>query len=746
LAYPVLYDITYSYTGFQQAQGDNSFPGTQLDADLAGLEQSIDDLATFTERVVRSDGALQNGIVTYDSLSASLQTNGIAGAVPWTALTAFLKGTAVVVNSTLYRAAQNHTSTNSFATDLGNGLWTFVAAMLGSQTAQTVLANNTGGSATPTAVPYADFADAMLGSASVGAIATRFGTPSQWGATGPGAVGQPLIGNGPGVPASFGNASAAYVTYGNTGAGAIQRTVSSRLSQIKNVFDYGAIGDGVNDDTTAIQNAINAAQAASTLINRAHGAVYAPPGYTFKTTSTLSITAPIEIDIGSVIEYATSTGTALTCFPTAPTAYGTEGGRYRFAGFKQTGGGNVSTPSSVNTAGAVAVRINSAAFNRFEVGSILGFTYRAIWVDGTGAVYAPQVGQHNTFVLGQILFNGQGIYINSTNAATSSCQVCRWDIQNIYGNFTDIRIDNTASDSHTFWINAMDNSHASGYGIQCFGNWNKFYIGYTAATIRFESGAQYNHVEVTNTIATGVVFVDVDGYAVSKNRMFSGGGDWATQVGAYLSAFTQVCTFSNTTASSAYTNGAVVVAGGLGVAKDIHSNGDMYLDNGTSGTVFLGNVSSLSRSQATGKLTLNTNASDIDFTPASGKVTNSGGFFSRSASQGIGYATGAGGAVTQATSKATGVTLNTVSGQITTNNAALAANTSVAFTLTDSAIAATDTVAVNLKSGNATPATYRVHAEAIAAGSCVVVVTNTSAGSLSEALVLNFNVVKGVNA
>ena len=35
---------------------------------------------------------------------------------------------------------------------------------------------------------------------------------------------------------------------------------------------------------------------------------------------------------------------------------------------------------------------------------------------------------------------------------------------------------------------------------------------------------------------------------------------------------------------------------------------------------------------------------------------------------GIGYATGAGGTVMQATNKATGVTLNTVSGQITTNN------------------------------------------------------------------------------
>lgn len=110
---------------------------------------------------------------------------------------------------------------------------------------------------------------------------------------------------------------------------------------------------------------------------------------------------------------------------------------------------------------------------------------------------------------------------------------------------------------------------------------------------------------------------------------------------------------------------------------------------------------------------------------------------------GIGYGTGSGGAVTQATSKSTGVTLNTPTGTITMNNAGLATATSVAFTLTNSVIAATDLVVVNFKSGN-TANSYTVMVDAVAAGSCSISLRNYSGGTLSEAVVLSFAVIKGV--
>lgn len=110
-----------------------------------------------------------------------------------------------------------------------------------------------------------------------------------------------------------------------------------------------------------------------------------------------------------------------------------------------------------------------------------------------------------------------------------------------------------------------------------------------------------------------------------------------------------------------------------------------------------------------------------------------------------GYATGSGGTVTQATSKSTGVTLNKTNGSITMNAAALAASTSVAFTLTNSTIAATDVVNVSIQSG-ATTLSYVIVVEATAAASCRIALRNVSAGSLSEAVVINFAVLKAVNA
>lgn len=101
-----------------------------------------------------------------------------------------------------------------------------------------------------------------------------------------------------------------------------------------------------------------------------------------------------------------------------------------------------------------------------------------------------------------------------------------------------------------------------------------------------------------------------------------------------------------------------------------------------------------------------------------------------------------GGTVTQATSKAAGVTLNKESGQITTAADALAAATTVSFTLTDSAIGANDLLVVNRKSGG-TAAAYQVWCDASAAGSASISIRNTTAGSLSEALVLQYKVLTG---
>jgi hypothetical protein len=108
---------------------------------------------------------------------------------------------------------------------------------------------------------------------------------------------------------------------------------------------------------------------------------------------------------------------------------------------------------------------------------------------------------------------------------------------------------------------------------------------------------------------------------------------------------------------------------------------------------------------------------------------------------GLGYTTGSGGAVTQATSRTTGVTLNKTNGAITLVSAAGLA-TYQSFTVTNSTVAATDTIIINQKSGTDI---YEVFITAVAAGSFRVTFATTG-GVTVEQPVFNFSVIKAVTA
>jgi hypothetical protein len=111
----------------------------------------------------------------------------------------------------------------------------------------------------------------------------------------------------------------------------------------------------------------------------------------------------------------------------------------------------------------------------------------------------------------------------------------------------------------------------------------------------------------------------------------------------------------------------------------------------------------------------------------------------------FGFVTGEGGTVTQATNKSTGVTLDKRCGEVVMNNASLAASTSVSFTLTNSTIATNDLVVANI-SGAATANSYQLTVDDVAAGSCRIHVGYVSGGSLGEALIIGFAVIKVVVA
>jgi hypothetical protein len=117
------------------------------------------------------------------------------------------------------------------------------------------------------------------------------------------------------------------------------------------------------------------------------------------------------------------------------------------------------------------------------------------------------------------------------------------------------------------------------------------------------------------------------------------------------------------------------------------------------------------------------------------------------ASQELGYSAGAQGAVTQLTDKSTAVTLNKSAGRITMNNAALAGNTAVSFTLNNSLISASDTIIVCISSvtTGSTAGAYTSYVSNMTTGSASITLRNLSGTSYSEAVIINYAVIHGAS-
>lgn len=117
------------------------------------------------------------------------------------------------------------------------------------------------------------------------------------------------------------------------------------------------------------------------------------------------------------------------------------------------------------------------------------------------------------------------------------------------------------------------------------------------------------------------------------------------------------------------------------------------------------------------------------------------GLITANNSTGFGYGAGSGGTVTQATSKSTAVTLNKPSGQITMHDAALSASATATFTLSNSAISNADNLLLTVRSEFG-PDKYALR-YSVGTGDALISLVNISGGSLSEAVVINFAVIKG---
>ena len=246
-----------------------------------------------------------------------------------------------------------------------------------------------------------------------------------------------------------------------------------------------------------------------------------------------------------------------------------------------------------------------------------------------------------------------------------------------------------------------------------------------------------------------------------------------------------------TTASTSTTTGALQVAGGVGVAGNIYAGGTISTNSGTTtpldlratganasiglnadqafyltsqtsdpatvgvqtknsvllalrGSYWNGSSATLADATIQHVVSATTPTTRLAFKITNTEhfsISNAGSVLAISPTGGLGYGTGAGGTVTQITSRTTGVTLNKISGAITLFTAAGSA-TWQSFTVTNSAVAATDVVLLSQKSGTDL---YMLEVTAVGAGSFRISFATTG-GTTSEAPVFNFAVIKAVAA
>lgn len=122
-------------------------------------------------------------------------------------------------------------------------------------------------------------------------------------------------------------------------------------------------------------------------------------------------------------------------------------------------------------------------------------------------------------------------------------------------------------------------------------------------------------------------------------------------------------------------------------------------------------------------------------------------FISTSPTAGIGYGTGAGGTVTQTTSKTNAVTINKVTGIITTHAALLSyvpGSNTVFFIVNNSSVQVNDLVVLNIQHSWADRYDYGV--SSVASGAFTIWLKNDGGSDRSDALPIHFAIIRGATA
>jgi hypothetical protein len=301
------------------------------------------------------------------------------------------------------------------------------------------------------------------------------------------------------------------------GSGAVQRTVQSKLRDVVSVKDFGAVGDGVTDDTVAIQAAANYA--------RANGYVLTGPAGTCNITSTIVLLCDCDLStmtweanalnvkpvirVGPISGGSSSADLVISKDIKLPKVRNTA---------KTTTGWNAGWGSGIELAQVFESRIEVPWVEGFKVGLDCGgydygFAYNEVRV---GRVYNNEIGTQIKpkgaagWANENLFYNGRYVMDSAEGVVTAAryIKLAPFDVTNA----------STSWPNNNVFIKPSIEEQGPQYAVEIAGAFNWFHnarfegnndvlmVGHSSSTVTFENqfigGYQISSIDI---VTTGVV-------------------------------------------------------------------------------------------------------------------------------------------------------------------------------------------------------------------------------------------------
>jgi hypothetical protein len=334
MSQPTPYNRSSSFTNTFAANPTQTFPGSALDAELNNVKTTLDQVLANLALLQNDSGTLANGIVGPNQVSSALLVGFTAPTVWQTGVQYPASPTATVFHGTGFYTCQKTHTAGTFAADLAAGDWLLVLDFTSLPlTAATQVSVTPAGNITQVTVQSAlqqlDTIKMPVSTAVVNSLGGTSGVvtlgsgltmaagvlsaPPQFFGTRAVAAATAIAASvtyvrTAGYAAAGDNGGATYIPAVGTTTGGFQ-SADGAWWKVAVPFVtpqmFGAKGDNINDDTTAIQNAITVAQAVP------HGVVEFPVGQ-YKCTGTINVTGGIYLrGVGHTGNYSPLGGSML---------------------------------------------------------------------------------------------------------------------------------------------------------------------------------------------------------------------------------------------------------------------------------------------------------------------------------------------------------------------------------------------------------------------------------------------------